>query len=127
MTFQKHQLNLRRKKEGKIMATKKDRKITFAICILGAILLISAWVLVPAKQAGAETLIGSNVDNRINVYLRVGQAELQGWLPAPWQVTPIPKGPLKETNLIIVFMDRLLDQDAQGKPAGGGHSAVWRL
>lgn len=51
--------------------------------------------------------------------LRVGQAELQGWLPAPWQVNPIAKGPLKEANLIIVFVDRLLNQDAQGKPAAG--------
>jgi hypothetical protein len=119
MTFQKHQLNLRRKKEGRIMATKKDKKMIFTILVLGAILLISAWVLVPATQAGAETRIGSSVDNRTIVALRVGQAELQSWLPAPWQVNPIAKGPLKEANLMILFGDRLLDQDAQGKPTAG--------
>ena len=102
------------------MATEKDRKMTFTIWILGAILLISAWVLVPATQAGAETLVGLTVENSINMYLRVGQGELQDWLPAPWQVNPIPKGPLKETNLMILFVDRLLYQDAQGKPAAGG-------
>ena len=102
------------------MATIKESKRSVAIWALIGTLVIAAWLLVPATQAGAETLIGSNVDNRINVYLRVGQAELQGWLPAPWQVNPLPKGPLKETNLIMVFVDRLLSQDAQGKPAAGG-------
>jgi len=102
------------------MAIKKDKKMTFIIWVLGAILMISVLVLMPVKQSGAETLIGSTVDNRIIVALRVGQAELQTWLPAPWQVNPIPKGPLKETNLMILFGDRLLNQDAQGKPAAGG-------
>jgi hypothetical protein len=73
-----------------------------------------------AAQVGAETLIGSNVDNRIIVALRVGQAELQSWLPAPWQVNPIPGGPLKDANLYVIFVDRLLGQDAQGKPTAGG-------
>ena len=109
------------------MATKKDRKMTFTIWFLGAILLISAWVLVPATQAGAETLVGSNVDNRIVVALRVGQAELQTWLPAPWQVNPVAKGPLKEANLYLIFVDRLLNQDAQGKPAAGGTFRVVAL
>jgi len=124
MTFQKHQLHFRRKKEGRIMATKKDRKMTFTILVLGAILMISVLVLMPARHAGAETFIGSNVDNRIIVALRVGQTELQGWLPAPWQVNAIPKGPLKGANLYLLFTDRLLDQDAQGKPARGGTCRV---
>jgi hypothetical protein len=86
--------------------------------MLAFILLVFSGILV--TQAGAETLIGSNVDNRIVVALRVGQAELQTWLPAPWQVNPIAKGPLKETNLFVLFVDGLLNQDAQGKPAAGG-------
>jgi len=86
--------------------------------MLTFILLVFSGILV--TQAGAETLVGSNVDNRIIVALCVGQAELQGWLPAPWQVNPIPKGPLKEANLYVLFVDRLLNQDAQGKPAAGG-------
>jgi hypothetical protein len=109
------------------MATKKDRKMTFTIWCLGVILLISAWVLVPITQAGAETHIGSNVDNRMIVALRVGQAELQSWLPTPWHVNPIPKGPLKGANLYLNFGDRLLDQDAQGKPARGGICRVVAL
>jgi len=63
----------------------------------------------------AETLFQSTVDTRLAVGLRVGQAELQKWLPAPWQVSPIPGGPLKEVNFFIVFIDTFLVQDAQGK------------
>jgi len=93
--------------------------------MLAFILLVFSGILI--TQAGAETLIGSNVDNRIIVALRVGQAELQSWLPAPWQVNPIAKGPLKEANLYLSFVDRLLDQDAQGKPAAGGTCRVVAL
>ncbi len=102
------------------MAIVERGKNTFTVGGLICTLVIAAWLLVPATQAGAETLTGSNVDNRIIVALRVGQAELQPWLPAPWQVNPIAKGPFKEANLYVIFMDRLLNQDAQGKPAAGG-------
>jgi len=60
------------------------------------------------------------VETRLTVGLRVEQAELQKWLPAPWQVNPVPGGPFKEANLFIVFIDGLLVQDAQGKPDMGG-------
>ena len=68
----------------------------------------------------AETLVQSIVETRLMVGLRVGQAELQRWLPAPWQVNPIPGGPLKEANFFISFIDSLLVQDAQGTPDMGG-------
>ncbi len=71
-------------------------------------------------SAKAETFVGSNVDNRITVALRVGPAALQAWLPAPWKVEPKPAGPFKGANLFIVFIDRLLDQDPEGKPTAGG-------
>ena len=93
--------------------------------MLSFILLIFSGILI--TQAGAETFIGSNVDNRIMVALQVGQAELQPWLPASWQVSPIPKGPLKGANLYLLFTDRLCDQDAQGKPARGGTCRVVAL
>jgi len=54
------------------------------------------------------------------MWLRVGQAELQKLLPAPWQANPVPGGPFKEANFLIVFIDSFLVQDAQGKPDKGG-------
>jgi hypothetical protein len=73
------------------------------------------------SQTGlAETFVQWTAETAITVALRVGQAELQGKLPAPWQVSPITGGPLKEANLSLVFMDVLLVQDGQGKPYMGG-------
>lgn len=70
--------------------------------------------------AGAETLFQSTADTRLTVAFRVGQAELQKLVPAPWQVMPIPGGPLKEANFFFVFIDSFLVLDAQGKPDQGG-------
>jgi len=85
--------------------------------LIGVVSVGSVSLITPARAA---TLVGSNVDNRITVALRVGPAASQGWLPAPWQVNPVPKGPFKGANLFVVFIDRLLNQDAEGKPAAGG-------
>ena len=68
----------------------------------------------------AEKLDGSDVDYRLLVALRVKQADLQSWLPDPWQVDPVAKGPLKDANCFVIFIDRLLHQDAEGKTALGG-------
>lgn len=67
--------------------------------------------------AWAETLSQSTLDSRIVLAFRVNPAELQRWVPAPWQVAPVGAGPSKDANLILTFVDRLLDQDAQGKAA----------
>jgi hypothetical protein len=89
-----------------------------------AVFLIVGTILVGnlslIHSVSAETLVQSTVDTRLVMWLRVGQAELQNLLPAPWQVNPIPGGPLKEANFIIVFIDSFLVQDAQGKPDQGG-------
>src|SRR4030042_6903138 len=68
----------------------------------------------------AETLVQSTAETRLTVVLRVGQAELQKLVPAPWQVMSLPGGPLKEANFFIIFIDAFLVQDAQGKPDKGG-------
>jgi len=96
------------------MATKKST------WVLIGILMASAWVFGSTVQSGAETLVQSTVDTRLTVALRVGQAEIQKLVPPPWQVTPIPGGPLKEANLFVVFIDSFLVQNAQGKPDQGG-------
>jgi hypothetical protein len=68
----------------------------------------------------AETLDGSDVEYRLLVALRVKPADLQSLLPDPWQVDPVAKGPLKDANLFVIFIDNLLHQDAEGKTALGG-------
>ena len=72
------------------------------------------------QRVCAETLFQSTAETRLTVALKVGQAELQKFVPAPLQVMPVPGGPLKEANFFILFVDAFLIQDPQGKPDKGG-------
>jgi hypothetical protein len=70
--------------------------------------------------ANAQTYIGSNVDERVTVALRANVAAVESWLPAGWKVSSPNKGPFQGANLMAVFVDRLLQMDAEGNLAGGG-------
>ncbi len=90
-----------------------------------AILLLVG--LLSVQPARAETPFETNVDSRIEVGVRVPQAELQRWLPAPWEVSAAPEGPLKSANLVLSFVDRLHGQDAGGKPTGPARRVVFAV
>ena len=96
----------------------KKRKMTILGCI--GVFLVTALILVPAKQAKAETLVESNLFFRIYVAFSVDQKAAQEWLPAPWKAVSLPKGPFKGSNLFVLFDDKLIQQDAEGKPDMGG-------
>jgi hypothetical protein len=68
--------------------------------------------------------VQQNFDTRVVLAFRVGQAALQSWLPAPWQVNPVATGPSKDANLMINFIDRVLNQDAEGKLVAGGYDRL---
>jgi hypothetical protein len=69
----------------------------------------------PINYADAETPVGFNLESRTVLALRVG-AEVQSWLPAPWQVNPMPPGPSKDANALLVFINPWTAQDPEGKP-----------
>ena len=97
---------------------KSKMKITILGCI--CIFLIASLVLLPTKQAKAETLVGSSLFSRIYLAYSVNQKAAQAWLPAPWKVASLPKGPFKETNLFVFFTDVFTYQDGEGKTDRGG-------
>jgi hypothetical protein len=66
--------------------------------------------------AWGQTLNQSTVDSRLTLALRVKGEEVQRLVAAPWQVDPVATGPSKDANLSVTFVDRVLDQDAEGKP-----------
>jgi hypothetical protein len=70
--------------------------------------------------AQAETLVESSLFFRIYVAFSVDQKAAQAWLPAPWKAVSLPKGPFKGANLYVIFDDRFLYQDGEGKPSKGG-------
>ena len=90
--------------------------------IFAAALVSVAWNsgVATSPQAHAEILAGTNADTRTTLAIRANPAAVQRWLPAPWKVRAVPKGPFKGANLFIVLIDRLLHRDAKGKPAAGG-------
>jgi hypothetical protein len=98
------------------------RKSKMTITILGCIgiFLIVSLILLPAKQAKAETLIESTLFFRIYVAFNVDQKAAQAWLPAPWKAVSVPKGPFKGANLYVLFNDKFIMQDGEGKPDMGG-------
>jgi hypothetical protein len=72
----------------------------------------------------AQKRVQTNVDQRVVVALRVPEAALHGWLPQPWQVSPIAAGPSKDANILISFIDRLVNHDADGKLIATGVDRV---
>ena len=100
------------------------RRSLAGLLLLG---IITVGSLSSPRPTWAETLVQQNVDTRVVLAFRVGQAALQGWLPAPWQVDPVATGPSKDANLTVVFIDQLLNHDGEGKPVAGGTTRIVAL
>ena len=49
----------------------------------------------------AQAPVATNVDSRVVLAFRVGEAKLQSWLPEPWVVNPVAAGPSKDATLLI--------------------------
>ncbi len=73
-----------------------------------------------AQLCWAETHVGSTVETRLALALQVKQTELQKLMPVAWRAISFPKGPLKGSNFLLMFIDSFLVQDPQGKPDKGG-------
>lgn len=83
--------------------------------VLSGVLLVSG--LFPSRPSWAQTLVQQNVDTRVVLAFLVDQQALQRWLPAPWQVDAVATGPSEGANLLVTFIDRLLNQTGDGTPA----------
>jgi hypothetical protein len=88
-----------------------------------ALLLLVA-ALTAAAPAWGEKHVQSTLDSRIVLAFKANPAEVQRWLPAPWQIAPVASGASKDANLTLTFVDRLLDLDAEGKPALASYQVV---
>jgi hypothetical protein len=71
--------------------------------------------LLVAGVAASQTKVGSDVNVRTVVAVKVAEAEAQKLLPAGWQVNPIASGANQGANLSLTFIDELLTQDPDGK------------
>ena len=84
-------------------------------------LIFAASVAVASTARAQEpTFVGANVDERVVVALYVDDAAVQAWLPEGWVVARLGDGPFIGANLMAVFVDRLLQMNADGQASGGG-------
>jgi len=77
------------------------------------------------RSADAQTFTGVQGD-RYRIYLgyHVKPDAVQAWLPAPWQLNPFGAGPVKGANFLVILIDRLRDEDPEGKPKYSGTSQI---
>jgi hypothetical protein len=80
------------------------------------LLLVLALVLGLAPAARAESLVEKVFETRTYLYFKIAEPLAQGALPPGWLSAPVPQGPAKGANLILVLIDRLLATDAAGTP-----------
>jgi uncharacterized protein (TIGR02246 family) len=69
--------------------------------------------------AAAEILTELNVEARTVLGFTARETVVKTQLPVGWSPSPAETGPLKGTNLLVIFSDRLLVQSADGKPLPG--------
>ena len=85
-----------------------------------------ALLLGVVRPARAETLVENVNETRTYLYFKVADALAQSALPAGWQPAPVPQGPARGANLILVLIERLLATDAD-RPAARSRrpTACW--
>lgn len=63
------------------------------------------------------SFLNSTIDTKIQVRLQVGTSAVQRRLPGFWRVAPHAEDVHRGTNLVVIFSDVLLRQDADGSPS----------
>jgi hypothetical protein len=89
------------------------------------VILLTAWVITAPKAAEAQTFTGVQGDrHRIYLGFQVKPEAVQALLPAPWQLNPPTSGPLKGANFNIILIERVRDDDPDGKPKYTGTNRI---
>ena len=78
-------------------------------------LLLGFTLLAATPALAAEKYVGSNVDVRTVLAFKVVDAAVQKIMPDGWQPDVATSGPAKDVNLRLTFIDRIVNQDAEGK------------
>jgi hypothetical protein len=75
-----------------------------------------------------QTRAGVHGDRlRIMLGFQAKPEAVQQWLPAPWRLSPPDSGPDKGANLFVVLVDRVRDDEAEGKPSFSGANRIINL
>jgi hypothetical protein len=78
-------------------------------------LLLGFMLLAAGPTLAAEKYVGSNVDVRTILAFKIADAAAQKFLPEGWELDVATTGSAKDVNLRVTFIDRIVNQDAEGK------------
>lgn len=104
----------------------KTSKLQWPPMLVSVLLIVvSLCGILALQSAEAQTFTGVQGDRtRIQVAFQVKPEDVQAWLPAPWQLNPLASGPLKGANFWVTLIDRVRDDDPEGKPKYSGTSRI---
>ncbi|MEM8740364.1 MAG: hypothetical protein AAGE13_02615 [Pseudomonadota bacterium] len=80
-----------------------------------------------AASVQAETFDSTIADTRMLAAFKVDETALQTWLPETHRPAPYAAGAFEGANLVMMFIDRMLHQDADGEPKNGGSYRMMAL
>ncbi|MEL6235460.1 MAG: hypothetical protein AAFR46_13740 [Pseudomonadota bacterium] len=80
-----------------------------------------------AASVQAETFDSTIADSRMLAAFKVSETALQDWLPETHRPAPYAAGAFEGANLVMMFIDRMLHQDAVGDPKNGGSYRMMAL
>jgi hypothetical protein len=89
--------------------------MTHGTAVAGA-LVATSLLLIP-QAAFAQTLVEQAAEHRFQLDFRVNDAALAKMLPPGWETVIAVKGPAKDCNLRMIFIDRVAIIGGDGKPA----------
>jgi len=79
--------------------------------------IVAAGLFLAAQSALPQTQLEQAAEHRFQLDFRVNDAALAKLLPAGWDTVIAEKGPAKDCNLRMIFIDRMAIIGADGKPA----------
>src|SRR5262245_31251639 len=88
----------------------KPLSLLHGACLAACLLLVS-------PLAFPQTVVETAAEHRFQLDFRVNDAALAKMLPAGWETVIAEKGPAKDCNLRMIFIDRMAIIGADGKPA----------
>jgi hypothetical protein len=98
--------------------------------LVGVVVISGSWGFgeLFVRAEGARTRAGLHGDRlRIMLGFHVKPEAVQQRLPVPWQLSPPDKGPDTGANLFVVLVDRVRDDEAEGRPSFSGTNRIINL
>ena len=89
-----------------------------------ATLLVLGASAAVVQQAHAQTLVESSAEARFQLDLQVPQVALMPFIPSGWTTNVSTRGPAKDANLRVIFIERLTINGPEGRPVGDGSNIL---